>query len=228
MKIKSFSFLFVFLVYLSSFSQNASTVKLNSFNDSIQYVLGAHIARFIATNEFEITNNALYKKGFDDVMNKKQLLVQVDSIQPIINGYKNRKNLDRGKEQERVMFDALKQTPGIGVLPSGVCYKIIKAGTGKRPQLNDSIQLHLKGFLPNNTLFEDTYPKNTPYKTAASGVIPGLKEVLKIMPEGSLWRIYIPTGLAFGAKGVEGLIPAYSALIYEVELLTVFGPPQQK
>lgn len=223
MKIKGFSFGFLFLLCLSSFSQNAASVKLNSYNDSIQYVLGAHIARFIVTNEFEIANNALYKKGFDDVMNKKKLLVNVDSIQPLINNYKNRKNIERGKEQEQVMFTALKQTPGIGILPSGVCYKIVKVGTGKRPQLNDSIQVHLKGFLPNNTLFEDTYPKNTPYKTAPSGVILGLKEILQIMPEGSLWRIYIPTGLAFGEKGVDGLIPPYSALIYEVELLTVFN-----
>lgn len=227
MKIKSCVFLFVFLLCLSSFSQNTATVKLNSFNDSIQYVLGAHIGQFILTNGFEITNSALYKKGFEDALGRKPLLVNVDSLLPIINKYKNAKSAELGKEQERVMFDALKRTPGMGVLPSGVCYTIIKAGTGKRPQLSDSVQLHLKGFLPNNTLFEDTYPKNTPYKTAPSGVISGMQEVLQIMPAGSLWRIYIPAALGFGAKGVDGLIPPYSALVYEVELLTVFDTPQK-
>lgn len=227
MKIKSCSFLFLFVLCLSSFSQNTTAVKLNSWSDSIQYVLGAHIGQFIATNGFEITNSTLYKKGFEDALGRKQMLVNADSILPIINKYKNTKSAEIGREQERVMFDAIKKTPGMGVLPSGVCYTIIKAGTGKRPQLNDSVQLHLKGFLPNNTLFEDTYPKNTPYKTSPSGVIAGMQEVLQIMPAGSLWRIYIPTALGFGEKGVTGLIPPYSALIYEVELLTIFDAPQK-
>ena len=125
------------------------------------------------------------------------------------------------------MFEKIKVQPGIGVLPSGVCYTIVKAGAGKRPQVNDSVQLHLKGFMADGKLFEDTYPKNNTYRTSPSGVIPGMKEILQIMPAGSLWRVYIPSSLAFADKGVTGLIPPYSALIYEVELLTVWEAPQK-
>ncbi|MGB3946349.1 MAG: FKBP-type peptidyl-prolyl cis-trans isomerase [Bacteroidia bacterium] len=206
---------------------SGSIKKLVGFQDSIQYILGAHIGQFIVNNGFSVTNPTLFKKGMDDAMLGKELLVNKDSVQALIKKYQSLNAVEQGKKTEKALFDALKTQPGIGVLPSGVCYTILKAGTGKRPQLNDSIQLHLKGFLPNNTLFEDTYPKNTPYKTSPSGVIAGMQEVLQIMPVGSLWRIYIPSALAFGAKGVDGLIPPYSALVYEVELLTVFDSPQK-
>lgn len=224
---KTFLSTISFFFITSAFGQNSALSKLTSSSDSLQYILGAHLGQYIVNNGFTITNHTLFKKGMDDAMLGKELLVNKDSVQSLIKKYQSLNAVEQGKRMEKALFDALKTQPGIGVLPSGVCYTIVKAGTGKRPQLNDSVQLHLKGFLPNNTLFEDTYPKNTPYKTAPSGVIAGMQEVLQIMPVGSLWRIYIPTALAFGAKGVEGLIPPYSALIYEVELLTVFDAPQK-
>jgi FKBP-type peptidyl-prolyl cis-trans isomerase len=225
-------FAIVFFYCFNVFAQkplttDAKIVGKISSQDSLQYILGAHLGQYIANNGFSITNPILFKKAMDDAMLGKELLVNKDSVPSLINKYQRLNALEQGKRMEKSLFDALKTQPGIGVLPSGVCYTILKAGMGKRPQLNDSVQLHLKGFLPNNTLFEDTYPKNTPYKTAPSGVISGMQEVLQIMPAGSLWRIYIPAALGFGAKGVDGLIPPYSALVYEVELLTVFDTPQK-
>ncbi|MCE9540357.1 MAG: FKBP-type peptidyl-prolyl cis-trans isomerase, partial [Bacteroidetes bacterium] len=117
--------------------------------------------------------------------------------------------------------EKIKGQPGMGVLPSGVCYAIVKVGTGIRPQVADSVEMHLKGFMADGKQFEDTYPKNTPYKASPENVIPGMKEILQIMPAGSLWRVYIPSAMAFGEKGLTGVIPPYAALIYEVELLKV-------
>ena len=216
---------------LKGFSQKpvvSSRAYLNlSSSDSLQYILGAYLGQYVVSNGFAITNPTLFKKGMDDVMFGKQMLVNADSIQPLINKYQSSAAIERGKRQEKALFESIKSQPGIGVLPSGVCYTIVKAGTGRRPQLADSVQLHLKGFLADGKLFEDTYPKNTPYMTSPNGVIPGMKEILQIMPAGSLWRIYIPYSLAFAEKGVAGLIPPYSALIYEVELLTVTEMPQK-
>jgi FKBP-type peptidyl-prolyl cis-trans isomerase len=198
-----------------------------SGHDSLQYTLGAYLGQYIASNGFVISNPALFKKGMDDAMAGKPLLVNADSIAAMMNKYQSMFAVERGKKQEKALFESIKSQPGIGVLPSGVCYTIVKAGTGRRPQLNDSVQLHLKGFLPDGKMFEDTYPKNNTYRTSPSGVIPGMKEILQIMPAGSLWRVYIPSSLAFAEKGVSGLIPPYSALIYEVELLTVWEAPQK-
>lgn len=227
-------FLIIGAVLVSScFSQQTqssvipSAVKLNSANDSVQYILGAYLGQYIVGNGFTITNPALFKKGMDDAMLGKRMIVHPDSLQPMMNKYQTMYAGKRGKEQEAAMFELIRKTPGLGALPSGVCYNIMKAGTGKRPQLTDSVQLHLKGFFPDGKLFEDTYPKNTPYRTSPNGVIAGIREILQIMPAGSIWRVYIPSSLAFADKGVPGLIPPYSALIYEVELLTVTEMPQK-
>jgi FKBP-type peptidyl-prolyl cis-trans isomerase len=147
--------------------------------------------------------------------------VESDSIAPLIIYYQKLGAMARGMEQEKALFELVKKSPGLGVLPSGVCYSIMKAGLGKRPQLADSVDIHLKGFFADGKLFEDTYPKNTPYHTSPNDVIPGIKEILQIMPAGSIWRVYIPAALAFADKGVTDLIPPYSPLIYEVELLNV-------
>lgn len=217
----------VFLLSSGFSQQTASSAKLNSANDSLQYILGAYLGQYIVSNGFSINNPTLFKKGMDDAIQGKQTMVHPDSLQPIINKYQILKSSERGKEQEKAMFELIKKTPGLGVLPSGVCYNIMKVGTGRRPQLTDSVQLHLKGFFADGKLFEDTYPKNTPYRTSPNGVISGIKEILQIMPAGSIWRVYIPSSLAFAEKGVPGLIPPYTALIYEVELLTVTEMPQK-
>ena len=187
----------------------------------MQYVLGAYLGLYISNNGFVLSKPAVFNKGLEDVLFGKPLLLKADSIPHLMKNYEKLTAKENSARQEKLLFEKIKSQAGMGVLPSGVCYAIIKAGTGIRPQLTDSVTLHLKGFLADGKQFEDTYPKNTPYYTMPSNVIPGISEVLQIMPAGSLWRMYIPSALAFGEKGLTGMIPPYSALIYEVELLKV-------
>ena len=217
----------VFFIPVFCFAQKVPVVgggtstKLGSKTDSVQYVLGAYIGQYIVNNGFTISNQALFKKGIDDVVQGKPMLVHPDSVKSLITHYQSLSAEEVGRKQEKALFESLKNQAGVGMLPSGVYYSIVKAGTGKRPQLTDSVVIHLKGFLADGRLFEDTYPENKPYKTSPNGVILGMKDILQIMPVGSLWRIYLPSALAFGDAGVAGLIPPYSALIYEVELLSI-------
>lgn len=203
------------------------TVKLNSGMDTMQYVLGAYLGQYISTNGFVISNPAIFKKGLEDVLNGKPLMVNADSIPRLMSHYEKLGGKERNIAQEKILFEKIKGQPGMGVLPSGVCYAIIKVGTGSRAMPTDSVEMHLKGFFADGRQFEDTYPKNTPYKTSPDNVIAGMKEVLQIMPAGSLWRVYIPSAMAFGEKGIAGLIAPYAALIYEVELLKVTGNPKK-
>jgi FKBP-type peptidyl-prolyl cis-trans isomerase len=111
----------------------------------------------------------------------------------------------------------------VGTLPNGVCYIIVKAGNGLRPLVTDSVSVHIKGYLPEGKVFEDTYTRNIPLKTVPANLIAGMKEALQIMPAGSVWRIFIPASLAYADKGVAGIIPPYSAVVFDVELLEVFN-----
>jgi FKBP-type peptidyl-prolyl cis-trans isomerase len=202
-------------------AKTSGSVKLSSLTDSMQYVLGAYLGQYINNTGFVINKPELFNKGMEDVLTGKPMLVPADSIVRRMDDYLKLTSKDRGIRLEKSMFETIKKQPGLGLLPSGVCYTIVKAGTGKRPLGGDSIQVHLKGYLADGKQFEDTYPKNIPYRTTPGSVIPGMSEVLQMMPAGSLWRVYIPSALAFGEKGISGLVPPYSALVYEVELLKV-------
>ncbi len=199
----------------------SAPVKLTSLSDSMQYVLGAYIGQYIINTGIAIPKAELFNKGMDDLLLGKPLLVAADSIPRRMESYLRITSKERGIKIEKQMFENIKKQAGLGLLPSGVCYSIVKTGTGKRPMPTDSVELHLKGFLADGKQFEDTYPKNVPYKTTPNNVIPGMNEILQMMPTGSLWRVYIPSAAGFGEKGLPGLIPPYYALIYEVELLKV-------
>ncbi|MGD0583692.1 MAG: FKBP-type peptidyl-prolyl cis-trans isomerase [Bacteroidales bacterium] len=196
-------------------------VKLTNAADSSQYILGAYLGQYLVTNGLSITKADLFIKGMNDVVTGKPLMVPADSIPKRMNEFLTQSNIERSRFLEKQLFDAVKGQPGVGTLPSGVCYVIVKAGTGPRPQVADSITAHVKGYLPDGRLFEDTYPKNTPLKSTPANLIPGLKETLQIMPEGSLWRIYIPSSLGYAEKGIQGIIPPYSAVVFDVELIKV-------
>ncbi len=196
-------------------------VRLINSSDSSQYIIGAYIGQYLKANNLIIVNPALFNRGMDDVLSGKPLLVHADSIPKMVNAYLSKAMTERNKMLEQQLFNAVKSQPGVGVMPNGVCYVIAKAGNGPRPMSSDTLTIHVKGYLPDGTIFEDTYSRNTPLKTTPATLIAGLKEAVQIMPEGSVWRIYVPSALAYREKGVQGIIPPFSALIFDVELLNV-------
>jgi len=196
-------------------------IKLTSSTDSSQYILGAYLGQYLTANGLTITNANLFLRGMDDVLKNKQLLISADSIPKRMNEYLVKMNKERNQLLEKQLFEKVKGQPGVGILPNGVCYLITKPGTGARPQLSDSVQIHIKGYLPTGTLFEDSYSRNKPLRTKPASLIQGMKEALQIMPAGSVWRIFIPNSLAYGEQGVQGIIPPYSAVVFDVELISI-------
>jgi FKBP-type peptidyl-prolyl cis-trans isomerase len=126
----------------------------------------------------------------------------------------------KARQQEQLLFSTIKDKPGVGMFPTGVRYVVLKAGKGQRPLETDSIKLHLIAKLPDGTVVEDTYQTNKPFSATAGSFFPGLNDALQNMPEGSKWQVFVPSNLAYADKGTT-LIPPYSALILEVELLEV-------
>lgn len=198
-----------------------AVVKLTNGTDSLQYILGAYLGQYLVKNGIAITKPDLFIKGMDDVITNKKLLVNADSVPKRMNEYLSKMEMERNMSLEKQLFTTIKAQPGVGTLPDGVCYVIVKVGTGVRPLVSDSILMHVKGYLPEGKLFEDTYTRNKPLRTTPATLIPGLKETLQIMPAGSLWRIYIPSALAYGSKGIAGLIPGYSAVVFDIEYLDI-------
>lgn len=226
-------FILVFLFFaLSCFSQKkpqqpsvtkaaTETNVLKNAVDSSQYIVGAFIGQYLKANSLAVTNQALFNRGLDDVLSDKPLLVNADTIPKIVNAYLSLAAIERNRLLERQLFTAVRNQPGVGVLPSGVCYIIARVGTGLRPQQADSVTIHVKGYLPEGTVFEDSYVRNTPLKITPANLIEGLKEAIQLMQAGSVWRIYIPSALAYAENGVPGIIPPFSALVFDIELLSI-------
>ena len=152
---------------------------------------------------------------------KKPLSVNDTTIVPRIAAYQLSIQNERSKQLEEQLFSALKGKAGVGVLPDGVHYLVVKTGTGVRPLAADSIEINAIGIFPDGTVFEDTFQKKKTIKTVTGSMIPGLNETVQLMQEGSVWRIFVPSALAYGPAGVTNLIPGNTALIYDITLIKV-------
>ena len=130
-----------------------------------------------------------------------------------------------GKKEGDEFLAANKSKEGVVSLPSGLQYKILKAGTGPKPTASDTVVCNYRGTLINGTEFDSSYKRNQPAKFAVSGVIKGWTEALQLMPAGSKWQLFIPSDLAYGESAQSG-IPPNSTLIFEVELISIEGKDQ--
>jgi len=116
---------------------------------------------------------------------------------------------------------ANKVKPGVVTLPSGLQYQILKAGSGPKPKLTDTVQCNYRGTLIDGTEFDSSDANGGPVSFPVSGVIKGWTEALQLMPSGSKWRLFVPAALAYGEKGAGGgKIGPNSVLIFDVELLS--------
>ena len=120
-----------------------------------------------------------------------------------------------------VFLNANKIKEGVVTLPSGVQYLILKEGTGKQPALSDTVKAHYKGALLDGKEFDSSFKRNQPFTAPLRSLIKGWQEVLPLMKEGSHWRLWIPSELAYGDRGAGADIPGGATLVFEVELLSV-------
>ena len=126
---------------------------------------------------------------------------------------------DNASEGKRFLADNRKKE-GVKVTSSGLQYKIIREGTGKKPITTNTIKVHYKGTLIDGEVFDSSYDRGKPIEFKLGQVIKGWQEGLNLMPVGSKYMLYIPSKLAYG-KNNKGAIPANSVLIFEVELLEI-------
>jgi FKBP-type peptidyl-prolyl cis-trans isomerase len=126
---------------------------------------------------------------------------------------------ESNKQTGADFLEAYKSKPGVISLPSGVQYKILRAGKGKQPTEESQVRCRYKGTLIDGSTIDKTDSKK-PSTMRVAGFLAGLKEAVKLMPTGSKWEIVIPPQLAYGALGNRGVGPN-AVLIYEMEILGV-------
>lgn len=117
---------------------------------------------------------------------------------------------------------------GIHKLDSAdIYYEVITAGTGAKPTLEDEVEVHYTGTLMDGTKFDSSVDRGEPARFPLTHVIKGWTLTLQEMPVGSKWKVYIPSEFGYGPSGSR-VIPANSALVFEIELLQIIKPEANK
>lgn len=111
--------------------------------------------------------------------------------------------------------------PGVMELPGGIQYEVIMEGTGAQPLLSDKVKAHYKGTLLDGKEFDNSFKRGQPFSAPLTALIKGWQIALPRMKEGSHWRLWIPSDLAYGDRGAGSDIPGGATLVFEVELLEV-------
>ena len=131
-------------------------------------------------------------------------------------------------EQGKAYLEENAKREGVVTLPSGLQYEVINEGTGVTPAVTDQVKVDYEGTLIDGTLFDSSVQRGQPAVFGVNQVIPGWVEALQLMPEGSKWRLYIPSDLAYGAQGAGEMIPPHSTLVFDVELHEVMNKDNLK
>ncbi len=127
---------------------------------------------------------------------------------------------------QKFLADYAKQK-GVIVRPSGLMFRIIQNGYGKRPQSTDSVKVYYTGKLINGVIFDGTSP-GLPFTTKLNSLIQGWVEALELMREGDHWQLVIPPNLGYGVRSVsDGLIPPNQDLIFDLKLIETTPAPKK-
>ena len=100
---------------------------------------------------------------------------------------------------------------------SGLQYKILITGNGRKPKPKSKVKVHYRGLLIDGRQFDSSFESDEPVEFRLTNVIKGWTEGIQLMPAGSVFVFLIPPELAYGEKG-SGPIPPDATLIFEVEL----------
>lgn len=120
------------------------------------------------------------------------------------------------------VVEAVTKPQKVVTTASGLKYRVLQIGAGhSAPELTDRVTVHYSGKLLDGTEFDNTRKRGRPASFAISRVIEGWAEGLQLMTEGSKYQFIVPPDLAYGDKGVSGIVGPQATLVFDVELLKV-------
>lgn len=213
------------ILYFASCQQKSSTSsKLENELDSVSYSLGVSVAQNLKMSGMEEINADLFAQGIEDMMKTDTPQIIPAVADQLINSYltelRTRASEKSKKESEDFLAEN-KEKDGIDTTESGLQYEVIQQGSGATPDENDQVTVHYTGKTINGNIFDSSVERGEPVTFNVGQVIPGWTEGLQLMQEGGKMRFYIPSELAYGTRGAGPDIPPHSALIFDVELISV-------
>ena len=215
------------ILFLVSQVAAQEKVVLKDQKDKVSYIVGMDIGNNLKKQSVSV-NPRILAKGIEDALAGAKPLLTEQEIQETMMAFqkemmaKQTEAAKKNKTEGEAFLAENKKKEGVKTLPSGLQYKVMKAGTGKKPKSNDTVTVNYRGTLIDGTEFDSSYKRGQPATFQVSGVIPGWTEALQLMEEGAKWQLFVPSNLAYGERGAAGgLIGPNATLIFEVELISI-------
>ncbi|MBQ9474128.1 MAG: FKBP-type peptidyl-prolyl cis-trans isomerase [Bacteroidales bacterium] len=210
------------------------TIKLQDFTDSSSYAIGRDLFNNWSMQGLPIDVEVVGHSLIDCANGKNNFTQQ--TMNPLLQRFQQefeRRQQEKDKQMRERMPKTIeegekflaenKNNKSVFTTKSGLQYKIIKKGNGKKPKETDVVRIHYTGTLIDGTKFDSSYDRGEPLELPLNQVIPGWTEGVQLMDIGSHYILYIPYTLGYGEQPA-GIIPPGSALIFDVELLDIVTP----
>lgn len=206
-------------------------IELKDRNDSVSYMIGYQMGGQFGKSTIVI-NPEVLRMAFDqskagtkavisDSAAQKLSMAIQEELQKAMEAEALKASEPMRKMSEKFLAEN-KSKEGVITTPSGLQYKVITMGTGKKPAAGSTVTVHYTGKTVDGKVFDSSVERNQPATFNTQQVIPGWQEAILLMPEGSKFQLYIPSNLAYGDRGAgNGAIPGGAALIFDVELLKI-------
>jgi FKBP-type peptidyl-prolyl cis-trans isomerase FklB len=211
-------------------ARSATPLTLKTQKDKASYAVGLGLGKSLKRDGVDV-DPAIVSRGLRDALAGGKTLLTDDEVKTTMTAVQAdvRKRQEAklqvagetNKQEGEAFLAANKTQEGVVALPSGLQYKVLKEGTGPKPTATDSVVCNYRGTLLNNTEFDSSYKRGQPIALPVNGVIKGWTEALQLMPVGSKWQLFVPSELAYGARGAGGAIGPNATLVFEIELLSI-------
>jgi len=176
-------------------------MALETQKQKVSYSIGLDIGKNFKQGEIDVDLEVL-ARGIKDaisdstpLLNETQVRETMQQFQQEMMTKQNEKaNMlgEKNKQDGETFLAENAKKEGVITLPSGLQYKIVKEGAGKKPKPTDEVTTHYRGTLIDGTEFDSSYKRGEPTSFPVNGVIAGWTEALQLMPMGSKWQLFIP------------------------------------
>ncbi|MBN2481158.1 MAG: FKBP-type peptidyl-prolyl cis-trans isomerase [Bacteroidales bacterium] len=213
-----------------SSGQQYSGTKLKTKEDTVSYFLGITYGSSLKQADVDVIfNYDAFGKGIYEATRSDTLPVSEIEINTYLNAFFAEFQEEQLKIQyedyiaeNKAFLEENAKNDSVISLPDGLQYRILEESTGPQPEDTDEVKVNYTGWLIDGTQFDSSYDRGEPAVFPVGAVIPGWTEVIKLMPVGSKWKVWIPEDLAYGSEAPQGsaIIP-FSTLVFEIELLEI-------
>ncbi len=217
------------LALFATVATAADPAPLADESAKTSYALGYKLGSDMAGTD--LRNDALMKglqdgrSGAKPQLGEDEMGTLLAALQKSINDQRAKKQAEELQKTATAGAAFLAENakkPGVTTTASGLQYKVVTPGTGKKPTASDLVTVNYRGTLVDGTEFDSSYSRGEPATFPVNGVIAGWTEALQLMQEGAKFQLAIPPALAYADKGPL----ANQVLIFDVELLKVEAPAE--